>query len=85
MYVPVESGAVTPLCYYGDLRHGRPSHEQQDVGMTSFSGGDWNRTRVEGNYHSQIHVARKMEGLYVHVPFGLQYYSNKIITSQVFQ
>ena len=33
----VEGGTLTPLCYYGDLRDGRPAHEQDDVGVSGLA------------------------------------------------
>ena len=34
----VQCGPITPLCHNGDLRQCCPAHEEENVGMTCFSG-----------------------------------------------
>ena len=38
MKMAVQCGPITPLCHNGDLRQCCPAHEEENVGMTCFSG-----------------------------------------------
>ena len=61
MQMPIESGAITPLCHYGDLGQCCPAHKQKNVGVACFSGDDDEQiiSRALTNYACRLSVVAK--------------------------